>query len=65
MDSTIQFNTAELDLLLNALQTWKDHTERNLSKRSEQGWDNTEQTERIQAVEALVERIFAHYPHSY
>ena len=57
--ATLDLTTAELDLLLNALQTWKTHTERHLSERDAQGWDSTEQLARIQAIDELQERLFA------
>lgn len=57
--TTIDLTSADVDLLLNALQTWKTHTERHLIGRSEQGWDNHEQQTRIQAIDELEERLYA------
>ncbi len=57
----INLSVAEIDLLLNAMQTWKEHTERKLIYRQENGWDNQEQLSRIQAIDELQERLYAIY----
>lgn len=57
--TTVQLNHQEFDLVINALQTWKFHTQSNLDYRAENGWDNQEQRERIQAIDELSEKLFA------
>lgn len=55
---TLTINPDEFDLLINALQTWKFHTQQNLEYREKNGWDNQEQLERIQAIDELSEKLF-------
>lgn len=56
---TVEINNSEFDLIINALQTWKYHTQQNLDYRAENGWDNKEQIDRIQAIDDLSEKLFA------
>ena len=58
----IDLSSSELDVILNALQTWKIHIEGQLQTRQEAGWSNEEQNARIQAIDNLQERLFALSP---
>lgn len=55
----VTIDNDEFDLIINALQTWKYHTQSNLDYRAENGWDNQEQIQRIQAIDDLSEKLFA------
>lgn len=58
----IDLSPSELDVILNALQTWKIHTAGQFQTRQEGGWLNEEQNARIQAIDNLQERLFALSP---
>lgn len=52
------FDQNELSLILNAIQGYKLQQERQLSERNSQGYDTSEQAQRIQMLDDIEEKLF-------